>query len=456
VTTDYAWDENNDLPMLASEWQGSTVLRDYLYGDRLISMNSGGAAYYFHHDALDTTTALTKSTAAVEWTYTYDPNGNARTTTKVDPSAPTNPIQYTGELLDSETGIYDLRARLYGPSLGRFMTVDPLEYEIANPENASYIYVKNASLLLTDPSGQRPEDVDSGPGGFPCLGGGWWFASPSECSLQRSDSAEGGVAPHPSCQDDSSCQAEGVEHRVNSDTSVSHLSTRGDGSPNTEETADPTEAVDASSWCANTEASEEQCRSAAQVLSNAECGPNASTDQRQTCLYQFFTALGLSPVQTAAMIGNLYGEGDFLDPASSQGCRAKDPTCGYGIVQWGGGAVGRLQGLLQYACPGQTSPTVDSCKTASSFRTQAAYIWKEINGREFREILDALRQQHDVKNATYALCVGYFKPAACLAQRADPARFRAEWAKRTLRGCVALLDEAPRYTRSCSSDIGPD
>jgi YD repeat-containing protein len=101
VTTNYGWDENNDLPMLALEWQGTTTLRDYQYGDRLISMNSGGATYYFHHDALDTAAVLTKSTAGIEWTYTYDPYGNTRTTTKFDPSAPTNPIQYTGELIET-------------------------------------------------------------------------------------------------------------------------------------------------------------------------------------------------------------------------------------------------------------------------------------------------------------------------------------------------------------------
>jgi hypothetical protein len=51
-------------------------LPDYLYGDKLISMNTGGAAYYFHHDALNTTSAVTKSTAAIEWQLTpFDGHG---------------------------------------------------------------------------------------------------------------------------------------------------------------------------------------------------------------------------------------------------------------------------------------------------------------------------------------------------------------------------------------------
>jgi RHS repeat-associated protein len=175
VTTNYGWDENNDLPMLALEWQGSTTLRDYLYGDKLISMNSSGAAYYFHHDALDTTAALTKSTAAVEWTYTYDPYGNPRTTTKVDPSAPTNPIQYAGELLDSETALYDLRARTYNPQNGGFLTTDPLTPDTDQTPWSLYLYANAEPLLLTDPTGQYAE-VD------PCTGFGLALSgSGNEC-----------------------------------------------------------------------------------------------------------------------------------------------------------------------------------------------------------------------------------------------------------------------------------
>src|SRR5581483_11130195 len=78
VTTDYRWDENNDLPMLALEQQGGSTLRSYLYGD-----------------ALGTTSAITKQTGATQWTYTYTPYGEAHTTTKVDPDAPDNPMRYT-------------------------------------------------------------------------------------------------------------------------------------------------------------------------------------------------------------------------------------------------------------------------------------------------------------------------------------------------------------------------
>jgi RHS repeat-associated protein len=157
VTTSYAWDENNDLPMLATEKQGSTVLRDYAYGDQLLQMNAAGASFYYHHDNLGSVAAITKSTGATEWTYTYTPYGEPRQTTKVDPNAPNNPIQYTSELLDSETALYDLRARIYNPEDGRFLSLDPLPESPGDPAIGDYVYVADAPTTATDPSGQMPQ-----------------------------------------------------------------------------------------------------------------------------------------------------------------------------------------------------------------------------------------------------------------------------------------------------------
>ncbi|MGH3428278.1 MAG: RHS repeat domain-containing protein [Terriglobales bacterium] len=153
-TTNYYWDENNSLPQLALEAQGGTSVRDYAYGNELLSMLSGGATYYFHHDALESTAAVTNASGSTEWTYTYDPYGNARTTTKVDPSAPVNPIVYTGELQDTETGLYDLRARDYNPADGNFLTTDPLAQNNGASALSVYLYADDEPGLNVDPSGQ--------------------------------------------------------------------------------------------------------------------------------------------------------------------------------------------------------------------------------------------------------------------------------------------------------------
>src|SRR5581483_4489695 len=221
VTTDYRWDENNDLPMLALEQQGGSTLRSYLYGDQLLSMNAGGASFYFHHDALGTTSAITKQTGATQWTYTYTPYGEAHTTTKVDPDAPDNPMRYTGALIDLEAGLYDLRARLYDPDAGRFLSTDPLPPDISDATVSVYLYADAHPLSLTDPSGQRPADgIDSDTGEFTaparphwaCSSGvAWWTDSPDECPPPLTGPNRGGHGGRGSAAQRTNADHEGAE-----------------------------------------------------------------------------------------------------------------------------------------------------------------------------------------------------------------------------------------------------
>ncbi|MGH2747844.1 MAG: RHS repeat-associated core domain-containing protein [Actinomycetota bacterium] len=86
-------------------------------------------------------------------TATYESFGASRTTTKINPLAPDNPMRYTGQYLDP-TGFYHLRARQYDPGLGRFSTTDPVAPALANPAVSWYAYVGNRPTVFLDPSGQ--------------------------------------------------------------------------------------------------------------------------------------------------------------------------------------------------------------------------------------------------------------------------------------------------------------
>jgi RHS repeat-associated protein len=140
TTTGYLWDTNNPLPQLALERSGSTSLRDYLYGLDSIALLEGGNTFHYHHDRLGSITALTSSSGATEWTYTYEPFGNPKTTTKVDPNAPINPLGYVGQYQDPASGLYDLRARQYNPTTGLFTSTDPSPAGPASPYEAPYDY----------------------------------------------------------------------------------------------------------------------------------------------------------------------------------------------------------------------------------------------------------------------------------------------------------------------------
>jgi RHS repeat-associated protein len=118
-------------------------------------MNTGGNAYYYLYDSLGSVVNLTSSAGATEWTYAYEPFGTLRTQTQNDPSAPTNLMQFTGELFDPASGLFDLRARQYDPTDGRFISVDPAR-DGDLLDLSGYIYGKDNPGVYTDPTGMYP------------------------------------------------------------------------------------------------------------------------------------------------------------------------------------------------------------------------------------------------------------------------------------------------------------
>ncbi|MGQ0744398.1 MAG: RCC1 domain-containing protein [Acidimicrobiales bacterium] len=149
-TTAFTWDASASLPLLLSEGSGASRV-SYVYGpgdQPLVRIDSAGNALYYHGDQLGSTRVLTDSTGAVVATYTYDAYGKRSAST----GAIDQPLGYTGQYTDAESGLIYLRARYYDPATANFLTRDPLEtitgevygYSNANPVNSS------------DPSGLTP------------------------------------------------------------------------------------------------------------------------------------------------------------------------------------------------------------------------------------------------------------------------------------------------------------
>ena len=59
-------------------------------------------------------------------------------------------FQYTGQRWIAELGLYDYKARMYAPALGRFLQTDPIGYG-SGPN--IYAYVRNDPVNLSDPLG---------------------------------------------------------------------------------------------------------------------------------------------------------------------------------------------------------------------------------------------------------------------------------------------------------------
>ena len=154
ATTNYLVDpeDSSGLPQVVAERNGAGVLtRGYVYGNDLIRQSQGGAASYYHADALGSTRALTNAAGSVTDTYDYTAFGQLARSS----GSTANNYMFAGEQLDPASGLYYLRARYMDPRVGRFISTDPFAGVLTNPATLhDYLYAVNNPVNLTDPSGQ--------------------------------------------------------------------------------------------------------------------------------------------------------------------------------------------------------------------------------------------------------------------------------------------------------------
>jgi len=114
----------------------------YYYGTGLIAKEENGDISYYHKDNLGSLRAITDKDGKVKESNTYFPYGEA-----LDNSEET--FTFTGKELDS-SGLQYFGARYYDPSIGRFITVDPIKDGINY-----YAYANNNPMKYVDPSGTQ-------------------------------------------------------------------------------------------------------------------------------------------------------------------------------------------------------------------------------------------------------------------------------------------------------------
>jgi len=128
---------------------------------------------YWYHDGLGSVTDLTSTSGTSLWWTEYTPFGTPRASGSTS-QAPTNLFRFTGAYLDTVTAFYHLRARQYDPTLGRFLSPDPLPGPLTEPAVGAYVYVRDNPVNLVDPSGQCVQSLVlalAGPAGI-AVGGG--------------------------------------------------------------------------------------------------------------------------------------------------------------------------------------------------------------------------------------------------------------------------------------------
>ncbi len=98
---------------------GGTLLAEYVYGDNLdevLTMQKGGATYYYQTDGLGSVTEILNSSGGIAERYEYDPFGKVTVYSAGNAIVPQSVIGnrylFTGRELDEETGTYHYRARI--------------------------------------------------------------------------------------------------------------------------------------------------------------------------------------------------------------------------------------------------------------------------------------------------------------------------------------------------------
>ena len=145
-------DEGLDTPLSISLYDKETLSTDeldsmseeerYLYTQSLIQ------TYYYHRDHQNSIIALTNKEGQIVESYSYDPYGTIIHSTKTVETY--NPYGYTGREIDTDDLCY-YRARYYDPTIGRFITPDPIGF--MGGDTNFYRYVGNDPVNFNDPSG---------------------------------------------------------------------------------------------------------------------------------------------------------------------------------------------------------------------------------------------------------------------------------------------------------------
>jgi RHS repeat-associated protein len=107
----------------------------------------------FHHpDHLSGASVDTDSNGNVIESVDYYPYGEIRVDAKT--TTYENKYKFTGKELDESDNLYYYGARYYDPAMGRFISADPVDGDLTNPQSFNkYSYVLNNPLKYVDPTG---------------------------------------------------------------------------------------------------------------------------------------------------------------------------------------------------------------------------------------------------------------------------------------------------------------
>jgi RHS repeat-associated protein len=158
-TTKYYYDGIRPIWETDSGGAMTAQLDRDIFGN-LLSRKEPTVRRYYHFDGLGSTTALTNESGTMVATTLYDAWGLQRTSS----GSGHGKYRYTGAEMDTASGFYHMGARFYDPSLGRWLSEDPVHGRHFEPTALNfYSYVTNNPMTSTDPTGLLEGESGSPP-----------------------------------------------------------------------------------------------------------------------------------------------------------------------------------------------------------------------------------------------------------------------------------------------------
>ena len=154
----WAWDELSSLPVRTGEYDQTGSLATAWLTDQTSSTGaalaetSGALSSWLLNDPFANVTAVI-GTSGASLSGTRSLNAFGATRTGATGTLATSAIGFAGQYLEAATGLYDMRARDYDPTSGRFTANDPVAVPTGMPYIAGYSYAYNNPLMHSDASG---------------------------------------------------------------------------------------------------------------------------------------------------------------------------------------------------------------------------------------------------------------------------------------------------------------
>jgi len=163
ATTNYLWDQDR---LVSETDQNGKILRVYTWDENesLFSISlpdsSGNLqTYNYIKNGKGDIVGLSDLNGNEVARYDYDAWGNITKSMVIGTPAVANldklnPRLYSGYWYESKLGLYVMRARMYNPTIGRFLSKDPMQVGSDALDYNPYIYCGNNPVNRIDPSGK--------------------------------------------------------------------------------------------------------------------------------------------------------------------------------------------------------------------------------------------------------------------------------------------------------------